>query len=180
MHARTAAVKRALIDAGLPLLPSVSHIVPLHVGDALLAKAACERLLRVHAIYVQPINYPTVPRGTERLRLTPSPFHTAAQVDGLVAALTETWAALGIPLVQQAERVHLPPYPVAGPALPSLHERLAGAGSEALMEELLGVEARRSSLGSARRALGMPEEEGRAGVHRSLRTRNDARVGVMA
>jgi 5-aminolevulinate synthase len=168
MHARAAAVKRALVDAGMPLLPSVSHIVPLHVGDALLAKAACERLLRVHGIYVQPINYPTVPRGTERLRLTPSPFHTAAHVHTLVEALTETWAALGLSLKPVAERVHLPSYAVAGPELPSLHTALQGAGAEPLMEELLGAEARRHSLGHARRALGLGHEEGSA-VHRSLR-----------
>ena len=93
---RAARMKRLLRTAGLPVMPSETHIVPLLVGDPVLAKAATDRLMTAHGIYIQPINYPTVPKGTERLRITPSPFHNDDLMDGLVAALTETWGVLGI------------------------------------------------------------------------------------
>ncbi len=95
---RVAAVKGALLAAGIPVIENPTHIVPVMIGDPALAKAASDRLLDQHAIYVQPINYPTVPRGTERLRITPTPFHDEALTTELVNALVETFRNLGIPL----------------------------------------------------------------------------------
>ncbi|WP_173935004.1 5-aminolevulinate synthase [Chelativorans sp. Marseille-P2723] len=89
--------KNVLAAAGLPVMPSQTHIVPLLVGDPELCKRASDWLLKKHRVYIQPINYPTVPRGTERLRITPTPFHSDALIDALRDALLETWDALGIP-----------------------------------------------------------------------------------
>ena len=93
---RAATLKTRLREANLPVLSTDTHIVPLMVGDPVLCKAASDRLLQTHHIYIQPINYPTVPRGTERLRITPTPLHTDAMIDELVAAVIEVWGTLGI------------------------------------------------------------------------------------
>lgn len=91
---RVATVKRRLTAAGIPVLDNPSHIVPVMIGDAVRAKAASDALMEQHGIYVQPINYPTVPRGTERLRITPTPLHDDAMIDALVDALVSVWGDL--------------------------------------------------------------------------------------
>ena len=91
---RVATVRRRLDAAGIPHLDNPSHIVPVMVGDPVRCKRISDILLEHYGIYIQPINYPTVPRGTERLRLTPSPLHTDADIDRLIAALSAIWSEL--------------------------------------------------------------------------------------
>ena len=95
-QACVAEVKRRLTAVGLPVMPSASHIVPVLVGDPIRCRQITDLLLARHAIYVQPINYPTVPRGSERLRLTPTPFHGTADIERLVAALSDIWSELAL------------------------------------------------------------------------------------
>jgi len=88
---RAQALKDRFREAGLPVLPSVSHIVPVHVGNPKHCKMISDILLNDYGVYVQPINYPTVPKGTERLRFTPSPDHDDGMMDHLVQAMDTLW-----------------------------------------------------------------------------------------
>ncbi|MGZ3275189.1 MAG: 5-aminolevulinate synthase [Caulobacteraceae bacterium] len=88
---RAATLKKRFAEAGLPVMPSVSHIVPVLVGNPVHCKLISDMLLQEHGIYVQPINYPTVPKGTERLRFTPTPFHDDKMFDHLVSAMDKLW-----------------------------------------------------------------------------------------
>ncbi len=93
---RAATLKRRFKEAGLPVMASDSHIVPVLVGDPVHCKLVSDLLLADHGVYVQPINYPTVPRGTERLRFTPTPFHTDEMMDGLVRAMNGLWTRCNV------------------------------------------------------------------------------------
>ena len=101
-QAAAATLKRLMRESGLPVMPSVTHIVPLMVGDPVKAKRISDILLAEYGAYVQPINYPTVPRGTERLRFTPGPAHTVEMMQELVQALVEIWDRLELELKKAA------------------------------------------------------------------------------
>ncbi len=99
---RAARVKAVLNAAALPVMANTTHIVPVLVGDPEKCKQACDLLLADHGIYIQPINYPTVPRGMERLRITPTPYHDDGLIDRLAEALVDVWERLGLPLKDRA------------------------------------------------------------------------------
>src|SRR3954452_6908931 len=99
---RSARVKAVLNAAGLPVMQNTTHIVPVFIGDAQRCKQASDLLLEQHGIYIQPINYPTVARGSERLRITPSPYHDDGLIDHLAEALRQVWDRLGLPLREKS------------------------------------------------------------------------------
>src|SRR6516165_2709485 len=99
---RAGRTKAVLAAAGLPIMQNETHIVPVFVGDPERCKRASDVLLERHAIYIQPINYPTVAKGTERLRITPSPYHDDTLIDELAEALVDVWEELGLPLNRRA------------------------------------------------------------------------------
>src|SRR5262245_8135307 len=99
---RAGRTKSVLAAAGLPIMPNHTHIVPVFVGDPERCKQASDLLLEQHGIYIQPINYPTVAKGTERLRITPSPYHDDTLIDELAEALVDVWEELGLPLNRRA------------------------------------------------------------------------------
>jgi 5-aminolevulinate synthase len=91
-------LKAKLRSAGLPVISTATHIVPVVIGDPQKCRSASDLLLTRHGIYIQPINYPTVPRGTERLRIAPTPLHSDGLIDHLTEALLDVWRELNLPL----------------------------------------------------------------------------------
>jgi len=110
---RVDSVKMQLAEAGIPLMPSETHIVPIAVGDAALCKQASDLLLEKHNIYIQPINYPTVPKGTERLRITPTPLHSESDITHLIESIIAVWNTLELPFTDSVVNPKIERYLVA-------------------------------------------------------------------
>ncbi len=110
---RVDSVKMQLAEAGIPLMPSETHIVPIAVGDAALCKQASDLLLEKYGIYIQPINYPTVPKGTERLRITPTPLHSESDITHLIKSIITVWNTLGLPFTDSVINPEIERYLVA-------------------------------------------------------------------
>ena len=124
---RAARVKAILTAAGLPVMSSDTHIVPLFVGDPERCKRACDMLLEEHGIYIQPINYPTVAKGTERLRITPSPYHDDGLIDQLAEALLQVWERLGLPLQREIAGGRIASTAASAATIPDPGRRRTGA-----------------------------------------------------
>ena len=95
-------LKNLLTRARLPQMPSKSHIIPIPVGDPMVCADICDELMTRHNHYVQSINYPTVPKGTERLRIAPTPFHTREMMEEFVFQLLRVWTDAGLPLLAES------------------------------------------------------------------------------
>jgi len=130
MYARVRQTQQALERRRLPVMPTQTHILPVFVGDPEKCQQASDLLLSEHDIYIQPINYPTVPRGLERLRLTPAPYHSARHVDRLADALVDVWQTLGLPFSTYEDVMadHAVPdrSPVVTPMTPRIAAHRAG------------------------------------------------------
>ncbi|GLR90864.1 5-aminolevulinate synthase [Bradyrhizobium iriomotense] len=134
MHDRVALLRRQLDDHGVPHLRNPSHIVPVMVGDAYLCKHISDVLLHQYDIYIQPINYPTVPRGTERLRITVSPFHSNRDIEYLTTALAEIWSS-GLPdYPSPLDRLGIYRDRAPGSALIDLEARVARPDIDSIMD----------------------------------------------
>jgi 5-aminolevulinate synthase len=148
---RVARTRAALLAAGLPVMASETHIIPLLVGCPDACKAVSDQLRVRRGIYIQPINYPTVPKGTERLRITPTPHHQDAHIDDLVDALIEIWTALGLALAAPEVRgIGRPPTTLQKSAGAERRQIHGNAADQACAQHLPARRARHAVVLKAR------------------------------